>query len=324
MLDVYIKGLIIHQFSPNSTDLLLSQDLVQLTPRLDAYFRKKLSRVFSDEAKRGRFEEHHPFLEYLNDDLKASSLAVSQVWQSQFVLSDDQKTSDLVFLEFTKADQLYWGFLRLALKDQLVHQGSGKDPISLSQNNLPSASQRPDDALIINRTTKDYYLLEKRVKHDGQLLSYFSKDFLAVEPQESLTKSVKTLEKTAQKVAETFHQDDFSFAAKVKTAITNHLEESDVLSPELLAEQLFDQQVSAKLTFLEEMKDNFPEPVKTTGIDYSKQVKRLSKQKLSLSNGIELVVPNQLYQDAEAVEFIENEDGTYAILIKNIEAIRNH
>ena len=44
---------------------------------------------------------------------------------------------------------------------------------------------------------------------------------------------------------------------------------------------------------------------------------------LSLSNGIELIVPNNVYQDADSVEFIQNPDGTYSILIKNIEDIIN-
>ena len=52
-------------------------------------------------------------------------------------------------------------------------------------------------------------------------------------------------------------------------------------------------------------------------------IKKLENQKLSLSNGIELIVPNNVYQDADSVEFIQNPDGTYSILIKNIEDIIN-
>ena len=44
--------------------------------------------------------------------------------------------------------------------------------------------------------------------------------------------------------------------------------------------------------------------------------KKFENQKLSLSNGIELIVPNNVYQDAESVEFIQNDNGTYSILIK--------
>ncbi len=65
MLDSYIKRIVIHQFSPNDTELLLSDRLVSITPRIDEYFRKKLAKVFSDEAKRGQFEANNTFLQPL-------------------------------------------------------------------------------------------------------------------------------------------------------------------------------------------------------------------------------------------------------------------
>ncbi|MGQ7742407.1 nucleoid-associated protein, partial [Streptococcus suis] len=55
----------------------------------------------------------------------------------------------------------------------------------------------------------------------------------------------------------------------------------------------------------------------------SRQLKKFENQKLSLSNGIELIVPNAIYEDAESVEFIQNDNGTYSILIKNIEDIKS-
>ena len=36
-----------------------------------------------------------------------------------------------------------------------------------------------------------------------------------------------------------------------------------------------------------------------------------------------MIVPESLYEDAETVEFIQNDDGTYSIIIKNIEEIKN-
>ena len=45
MLDLYIKRIIIHQFSPNDTELVLAEGPLEITPRLDEYFRKKLSKV---------------------------------------------------------------------------------------------------------------------------------------------------------------------------------------------------------------------------------------------------------------------------------------
>ena len=38
MLDLYIKRIIIHQFSPNDTELVLAESPIEITPRLDGKF----------------------------------------------------------------------------------------------------------------------------------------------------------------------------------------------------------------------------------------------------------------------------------------------
>ena len=157
----------------------------------------------------------------------------------------------------------------------------------------------------------------------GLFLNYFSENLLAVAPKISPKKSIKELEKTAQRIAESFNTDDFQFQSKVKSAIFNNLEESNELSPEKLANDLFDNNLTARLSFIDQVKEAVPEPVQFDEIDASRQLKKFENQKLSLSNGIELIVPNNVYQDAESVEFIQNDNGTYSILIKNIEDIQS-
>lgn len=41
MLDLYLKKIIIHQFTPDDTELILAEEPLVLTPRIDDYFRKK-------------------------------------------------------------------------------------------------------------------------------------------------------------------------------------------------------------------------------------------------------------------------------------------
>ena len=50
-MDIYIKKAIIHQFSPDDTELFLA-DKFQYHPKIEEYLRKK-SNVYSDEAKTG-------------------------------------------------------------------------------------------------------------------------------------------------------------------------------------------------------------------------------------------------------------------------------
>lgn len=324
MIDLYIKRIVIHQFTPNDTELILSDQLLTITPRIDEYFRKKLSKVFSDEAKRGLFAEDNVFLSYLSDDLMESSVKIAQLWKEEFVISENQKTNDLVFIQFDKDGVEHFAFLRIALKENFTHISSDSEsPIKVTQNNLPSAAQTPDEALVINCSNHHYYLIEKRVKHNGSFANYFSENLLQVQPEQSVKKSIRMVEQTAQKIAESFQQDDFAFQSKMKAAIHKNLEEEQELSPEKLADQLFDSNLTARLTFVDELKESIPEPIQVADIDHSRQTKKLENQKLSLSNGIQLIVPNNVYDDAESVEFIQNPNGTYSILIKNIEDIQN-
>ena len=323
-MDIYVKKAIIHQFSPADTELLLADKFLNITPKIEEYLRKKIERVYSDDAKAGVFDPENVFLANLSDDLLETSVTVAKLWQEEFSVSENQKTNDLIFVQFDKEGVEHFAFLRIALRETLTHLGGEVDnPIKLTQNNLPGFGTGADEALVINLKSRKYHLIEKRIKYNGAFLNYMSDNLLQVNPTISAKKSIKALEKTAQKVAESFNKDDFQFQSKVKSSIFKNLEENDELSPEKLADDLFDTNLTARLTFIDQVKEAIPEPVKFDEIDSSRQKKKFENQKLSLSNGIELIVPNNIYQDAESVEFIQNDNGTYSILIKNIEDIQN-
>ncbi|HFI0401912.1 TPA: nucleoid-associated protein [Streptococcus suis] len=323
-MDIFVKKAIIHQFSPDDTELVLADQLLTVSPKIEEYLRKKIERVFSDEAKTGQFEADNPFLDFLNEDLLTSSVKIAGLWKEEFSISENLKTNDLIFIEFERNGVEHFAFLRIALRENLAHVGSESDsPLKITQNNLPGAGSAPDEALIVNLQTRKYHLIEKRIKHNGAFLNYFSDNLLQVTPAISAKKSIKAVEQTAQKIADNFHQGDFQFQSKVKSAIFNHLEEDNELSPEKLADQLFDNNLTARLNFVDQLKEVIPDKISFDEIDSSRQLKKFENQKLSLSNGIELIVPNSVYEDAESVEFIQNDNGTYSILIKNIEDIKS-
>ncbi|HFI0036998.1 TPA: nucleoid-associated protein [Streptococcus suis] len=323
-MDIFVKKAIIHQFSPDDTELVLADQLLTVSPKIEEYLRKKIERVFSDEAKTGQFEPDNPFLDYIKEDLLTNSVKIAGLWKEEFSISENLKTNDLIFIEFERNGVEHFAFLRIALRENLAHVGSESDsPLKITQNNLPGAGSTPDEALIINLQTRKYYLIEKRIKHNGAFLHYFSDNLLQVTPAISAKKSIKAVEQTAQKIADNFHQGDFQFQSKVKSAIFNHLEEDNELSPEKLADQLFDNNLTARLNFVDQLKEVIPDKISFDEIDSSRQLKKFENQKLSLSNGIELIVPNAVYEDAESVEFIQNDNGTYSILIKNIEDIKS-
>ena len=323
-MDIFVKKAIIHKFSPDDTELVLSDQLLTVSPKIEEYLRKKIERVFSDEAKTGQFNPDNPFLDYLDGDLLTNSVKIANLWKEEFSISENLKTNDLIFIEFERNGVEHFAFLRISLRENLAHVGlESGNPLKITQNNLPGAGSAPDEALIVNLQTRKYHLIEKRIKHNGAFLNYFSDNLLQVTPAISAKKSIKAVEQTAQKIADNFHQGDFQFQSKVKSAIFNNLEEDNELSPEKLADQLFDNNLTARLNFVDQLKEVIPDKISFDEIDSSRQLKKFENQKLSLSNGIELIVPNAIYEDAESVEFIQNDNGTYSILIKNIEDIKS-
>ena len=324
MLDIYIKKAIIHSFDPGNLTIDFSSDLLEISPLVLEYISKKIEKVYSDEAKRGKFTEDNDFLLKIGDDFLQSTIDIANFWREEYSLAENQKMNDLLFVEFEKDTKRHFAFLRLSLRESFSHNVDGDNiKIRKTEANLPGSGTAADEAIIINLDDKTYHLIEKRIKYNGKLYNYFSENLLAESPDISINKAIKSIKKTAQSVAKNFEKDDFIFQGQVQNAIYSAIEENQTLNPEDLADQLFADNLTARLDFKEEIKENIPEKVEFSEIPTEKIEKKLSNQKLSLSNGIELLVPQNLYDDAETVEFIQEDDGKYSILIKNIEEINN-
>ena len=85
---------------------------------------------------------------------------------------------------------------------------------------------------------------------------------------------------------------------------------------------MFKENITAQLAFQENVAEK---GVSATAplIANVKEVseKKYNKQKLKLSNGIEMIIPMDVYQDPNLLEFVNQPDGTISVMIKNVEDI---
>ncbi|MDR1606297.1 MAG: nucleoid-associated protein [Streptococcaceae bacterium] len=325
-MDFYIKKAILHAFDPGQSELSFSEDLMTLTPVMLDYVTRKVEKIYSDDAKRGTLSAYNHFLSLVTDDFIGSTVAIANFWREEFILSEKQKQNDLLFVSYELDTQPHFAFIRLALRESFSHMidtETGQIKIRKSESSLPGAGSAADEAIAINLATAGYHLLEKRIKYNGKLYHYFSEKLLAEQPEISVNKAIKTLKKTAESVGKSYDKDAFAFSQKVQNAVFHAVEKQEELNPEALADQLFADNLTARLDFKDQVKAEIPEQIRFEQLPMAKLEKKLANQKLSLSNGIEMIVPQQLYEDAETVEFIQNDDGTYSIIIKNIEEIKN-
>ncbi|WEV60232.1 nucleoid-associated protein [Streptococcaceae bacterium ESL0729] len=324
MLDIYVKKAIIHSFDPGQEELDFSENLLDLSPALLDYVSKKLEKVYTDKAKRGELSAENNFLALIGPDFLATSKEIARLWQKEYCLAESPKLSDLLFVEFEKDAVSHFAFMRMALRENFSHLVENQSiTIKRTQKSLPGAGSPADEALVINMMSGSYHLIEKRIKHNGKTYNYLSENILAHKPHMSIDHAVKAIKKTAESVAGDFNRDDFEFSSKVQNIVHASIEEHQSLDPDSLADQFFSDNLTARLEFKDNLKELLPQKVDFSEISSQGLEKKLSNQKLSLSNGIELMVPQSLYDDVDSVEFIQEEDGSYSILIKNIEEIKN-
>lgn len=189
---------------------------------------------------------------------------------------------------------------------------------------LGGKSQKADEGISIRLADLAYELVEKKYTFSGEKKNYFSAQVIKTQPVPSLEEHVKVIKKTAEKIGEKFETPAYDLVADVKEALYDTIEEYGEINTQDIADKVFKDNITAKMTFAEELQQQgFQEQQPLTHEIRESSEKKYGRQKLKLSNGIELVVPLEVYRDPNLIEFINNPDGTISVTIKNVEEIIN-
>ena len=153
---------------------------------------------------------------------------------------------------------------------------------------------------------------------------YFSTNVIETQPVPSLEENVKVMKRVAEKIGEKFEAPKHDVAADIKEAVYTSIEESGQLAIKEVAQHVFKDNITAQMAFQEEVLEKGVAD-QTPMLREVKEIteKKYGKQKLKLSNGIELIVPLDVYRNRDLIEFVNNPDGTISVTIKNVEDVIN-
>lgn len=323
-MDFYIKAAVLHLFDPNQLELKISRQQLDLgKPEIHDYLLKKLERAYSDRLKSGQLSSEHQVVTIAkSEDFIEKSIQFCEMWQDAFKISEKQTANDLICINFDKDGEAFFGFIRVKLTKGFVNREEVENnQIQVNTYQLPSDSQNPDEAFLLNLNSHSFMLLEKQIKYNGANIKYFSENILQTDLKPSVVDNLRQIKQTAKKIGKAFDAEEFQLASNVQKAVVESLEETQQFDPVKISQSLFPDNLTAQLEFQEETKD--ASSVKVDEHIKDKTTQKFATQKLSLSHGIEITVPNEVYDDADRVEFIQNSDGTYSIIIKNITDIKN-
>lgn len=332
-MDIYLKQAILHIIDRETGTPVFSEKELDLTTEyIRMYLTSKINRLSTAQTKTGILASESVFVEKLRgipNDFVQKSQQLAQHWYEIYSGSEDAPSADLLFVLYEVDTVIHLAMIKLNYKESYTHyveyeENAVYNKFIINRAILPAKAQKPDEGITINLDTLAYELLEKRYEFSGEKCWYFSEKVIESQPAPSIEENMKEIKKAVKRVGKKFNEDEFELMASVKEAVYESIEETGTINNEQIAEVVFKENISARMAYQDEVSeskfvDNTP-PVREAR-EISE--KKFGKQKLKMSNGIELIVPLEVYRNADLIEFVNNPDGTVSIMLKNIEKISN-
>lgn len=332
-MDIYLKSAILHIIDRETGTPVFSEKELDLTTEfIRVYLTSKITKLSTAQTKTGILAEESAFVDKMRgipNDFISKSQQLAQHWYDVYSGSEDAPSADVLFILYELDTVMHLAMIKLNYKESYTHYVEYEDEavynkLIINRAILPSKSQKPDEGMTVNLDTLAYELLEKRYEFSGEKVWYFSEKVIESEPAPSIEENMKEIKKAVKRIGKKFNEDEFELIASVKEAVYESIEETGTIDNEQVAELVFKENISARMAYQEEVNESkFVD--KTPPVREAREIseKKFGKQKLKMSNGIELIVPIEVYRNGDLIEFVNNPDGTVSIMLKNIEKISN-
>ncbi|MFC6170616.1 nucleoid-associated protein [Loigolactobacillus jiayinensis] len=324
-----INQAILHIVDPATATAYYSEQVLDLAEAgIAQYIEQLCTRFLRRDNQNGTLPAANPVLQLCQPT--GDFITVSQQLARRFfdftLQHSDIVSGDLLLAQLTDNERDYWAILKLNQRQDFIHylnydEQAVANQIVLNQAVLPAVGQAITEGVMIDQASGQYFLADKAYEIDGEKRPYVASDFLQVTAEPTLTSSVKQVRQAVNTVAEKFNQDPVTVTADLKQAVYQSLSDTNTLDVDYVSDQVFKENPTAKAEF-EQQVTAAKVPRQKADLTHKFEAK-VSKQKFKLDNGIELIVPVDIYQNRDLIEFVNNPDGTISVLLKNINAIQN-
>ncbi|EOL43104.1 hypothetical protein RV11_GL003078 [Enterococcus phoeniculicola] len=332
-MDIYLKKAILHIIDRESGVPVFSQVELDLTTAyIREYLTSKIKKVSSAQTKTGRLVEEGVFSSLARESLTnfgEASEKMVQRWYDIYQQSEDAPSADVFIVLYELDTKMNLAFLKVNYHDAYTHfvdadeQGIANKLI-INRAILASKTQKADEAITVDLEELTYELVEKKYLFSGEKSLYFSESVIETAPAPSLEENVKVIQKVAKQIGKKFDADEFDVVAEIKEAVYDSIEEVGQINHEEIASRVFKDNITAQMAFKEEVKEKgFVSDVPPIREVREISEKKFGKQKFKMSNGIELIVPVDVYRNPDLIEFVNNPDGTVSVMIKNVDEVLN-
>lgn len=330
IVDIYLKQAILQVVDRELGAPIYSQQPLDLTNgNTRDYLTNKIKKLSSAQSKTGVIRQGSEVANQLLNiaaDFTGVSQQLVDKWYQAYQKSDDAPSADVFIALYEQDTQAYVAFLKVNYHEAYTHyvnaeEGPLTNQLIIHQSILSNKTQKADEGFAINLQTLGFELIEKQYTFSGDKRPYLSTEVIESEPQPSLEENVRVVKKAAEKIGAKFEVAKHDIVANVKEAIYETIEAKGEINTQDVAAKVFKDNVSAQTEFKAAMVEKAPGDAPISPAVREIAEKKYGKQKLKLSNGIELIVPIDVYQNPDLFEFINHPDGTMSVEIKNVDEV---
>lgn len=281
------------------------------------------------KAKVGTFQEGDYLDEVVTDDPDDLEAFVSVVSDNVYDLvknNAEMHSGSGIFVFCIVEEQPIVGFFKVNFQEHFVCKVSDDGRVNwvIAANIMPKATSKDYEFFLINVLDRTVLMSDSQYYFDGEHReNYIAEKVLHLKAQRSEKEKVDTIrDTTIDTIRECYKPEEV--AAKVldyKKEVANHVEQTGKVSVARIEQAVFDDNESAKAVYREKLEH---ERIEREPMQVSKKTERayMKKQKIVTDNGIELLVPVEYLQNANFVEYLQDEEGNITILLKDIHTIK--
>ncbi len=334
-ISIHLRRAIIHILDNSLGMPVLSDKELSIKGDVSEFLQKHIIKILKDEnLKEVKFErpEDNDIKKLLdnikenNDDFINVTKFISTKLYEIMLQYQEIPSADIVFLLMEIDGMRYLVFMKLNYKDSFIHhimqeETERYNSIIKQQNTLPNINQTIEECGLINLSNYSIKIKEKKYDLDGNKDYYLTKLLFKTTDEMSYKEKLEVIDRTAKKIVKNYYNDDHSKMIELRKAMQDSVENKNKIDIEEVSKKVFENE-EIKKEYINQIEEKGLKE-KEVEVNEKLQKKIFKKQRIITDTGIELKIPIDYLRGKDVVEFIDNVDGTYSILIKNVEKLVN-
>ncbi len=325
-MSITFKHTIIHVLDLALQTPILSTNQLILDDETEAFITKHLMKIMESSASStARFNDTSSIKELLIEPVTSEnfymlSAHTAEKYYSYMNEYGNIPAGDLVITCFIMQDVPYLGILKLNYKEAFTHHvetnSEGITTKMIKHKGIfPSETKQVDEGVIINLEYNELMLLDQSKSRYLSLLFDCNAEI-------SVKETLEIVGKVTESVIEAHYDNKVEALSELKANISDSLSKTQTIKVQDILAQTFgdDEEVYEECMYKIKELGVKDEEIEVTD---AKLANKYSSQRLKTDTGIELKFPVPILKNPDYIEFINNPDGTFSIMLKNISQITN-